>query len=147
MSAVVSAAKTPREIRGRGIVKGRAGGPALVSQEEINFLGDLDIRSGEIVGGVSSLRGQRVSGTVLVIPHSVGSAGAWRFLYQLFVHGTHPVAIVTKALPDSSLVQGAILAGIPIVCEPAEDVLQVIKTGDHVEVDGTDGAVRVTPAG
>jgi uncharacterized protein len=137
----------PREIRGRGIVKGQAEGPALVSADAVSFLGDLDIRTGEVVGEVPSIKGTKVGGTVLIMPHSVGSAGAWRFLYQLFVHGTHPVAIVTKALPDSSLVQGAILAKVPIVCDPAEDVLEVIKSGDHVEVDGTEGVIRVTPVG
>ena len=137
----------PHEIRGRGIVTGQAEGPALVSTDAVSFLGDLDIRTGEVVGEVPSIKGAKVGGTVLVIPHSVGSSGAWRFLYQLFVHGTHPAAIVTEALPDSSLVQGAILAKIPIVCDPAEDVLQIIKSGDKVEVDGTEGVIRVTPAG
>ena len=137
----------PHEIRVRGIVTGQAEGPALVSTDAVSFLGDLDIRTGEVVGEVPSIKGSKVGGTVLVIPHSVGSSGAWRFLYQLFVHGTHPAAIVTEALPDSSLVQGAILAKIPIVCDPAEDVLQIIKSGDKVEVDGTEGMIRVTPAG
>jgi predicted aconitase with swiveling domain len=136
----------PRVIHGRGIVKGQAEGPALVSMDEISFLGDLDIRTGKVVGEVPSIKGERVGGTVLIMPHTVGSAGAWRFLYQLFVHGTHPVALITKSLPDSSLVQGAILAGVPVVCEPAEDVLEVIKSGDTVEVDGTEGIIRVTPA-
>jgi hypothetical protein len=81
---------------------------------------------------------------VLVLPHSIGSAGAWRFLYQLFVHNTNPVAIVQHKLPDSSLVQGAILSKVPIVCEPDADILTVIHTGDLVEVDGSTGLVRVT---
>lgn len=135
-----------REFKARGIVRGTASGPALVSREAISFLGDLDIRSGKVVNKRHPLLGVSLKGTVLVLPHSVGSAGAWRFLYQLFVHGTNPVAIVQTKLPDSSLVQGAILAKVPIVCEPAEDVLAVIKTGDLVEVDGTNGVVRVTAA-
>jgi hypothetical protein len=52
------------------------------------------------------------------MPYTRGSAGAWRFLYQLFKHDNHPVAIVCNAVPDPSVVQGAILAGIPVVCEP-----------------------------
>jgi predicted aconitase with swiveling domain len=134
------------EIRARGIVRGTAAGPALVSGEGISFLGDLDIKTGEVVNLTHSMAGQSVAGRVLVLPHSVGSAGAWRFLYQLYVHRTHPLAIVQRALPDSSLVQGAILAGIPVVCEPDADILTVIRTGDQVEVDGTTGLVRVTRA-
>jgi phosphomecalonate degydratase small subunit len=133
-----------REFRARGIVKGTASGPALVSSAPISFLGDLDIRSGKVVNKGHPLLGVSLKGTVLVLPHSVGSAGAWRFLYQLYVHHTHPVAIVQNKLPDSSLVQGAILASVPIVCDPDEDVVATIHTGDLVEVDGTNGIVRVT---
>ena len=135
-----------REIHARGIVRGNASGPALVSPEAISFLGDLDIRSGRVVNKGHPLLGVSVKGHVLVLPHSIGSAGAWRFLYQLFIHHTNPVAIVQHKLPDSSLVQGAILAGIPIVCEPDADILAVIRTGDLVDVDGTSGLVRVTAA-
>ena len=135
-----------REIHARGIVRGTASGPALVSSEAISFLGDLDIRTGSVVNKRHPLVGVSLKGTVLVLPHSIGSAGAWRFLYQLFVHHTNPVAIVQHKLPDSSLVQGAILAKVPIVCEPDADILTVIRTGDLVEVDGTTGLVRVTSA-
>jgi predicted aconitase with swiveling domain len=139
--------RTAQEFRARGIVHGVASGPALVSPQAISFLGDIDIRTGEVVGAIAAIRGSSVAGRVVVIPHSVGSAGAWRFLYQLSVHGTAPVAIVQQALPDSSLVQGAILAKVPIVCEPEADLFAVIEPGDQVEVDGTRGVVRVTPGG
>ena len=137
----MSAART---IRGRGIVKGRAGGAALVAQEPISFLGDVDIRTGEIVGALPSVSGRSLAGKVLVFPASIGSAGAWRFLYQLYRHGTHPVALVCRDLPDPSVVQGAILAGIPIVCAPEDDVLSQIAHGDQVEVDGS-GTIVVVP--
>jgi uncharacterized protein len=128
------------ELHGRGIVHGVASGPALVSPEAISLLGDLDIRSGNVVNASLTIHGLSVAARVLVIPHTVGSAGAWRFLYQLFVHGTSPTAIVQYALPDSSLVQGAILAKIPIVCglRPAD---AGIRTGDELTVDGTLGVV------
>lgn len=133
-------------IAARGVVRGKASGPALVSSEGISFLGDLDIGTGRVVNRTHQIEGHRVAGTVLVLPHSVGSAGAWRFLYQMQVHGTHPVAIVQNSLPDSSLVQGAILGGIPIVCEPEVDVTTTIRSGDMVDVDGDAGLVTVRPA-
>jgi predicted aconitase with swiveling domain len=132
-----------RRIRGRGIVHGTASGTALVSPEAISFLGDLDIRTGRVVNSTLTLYGQSLAGRVLVIPHSVGSAGAWRFLYQLFVHGTNPTAIVAQALPDSSLVQGAILAKVPLVCELDRAGFAALRTGDELTVDGTIGVVTV----
>jgi predicted aconitase with swiveling domain len=132
-----------RLIRARGLVAGMAEGPALVSPDPISFLGDVAITSGEIVAPDSRVRGRRLGGTVLVFPGSMGSAGAWRFLYQLFKHGTHPVALVARTLPDPSVVQGAILSGIPVVCEPAEDVLATIGDGERLRVDGAAGTITI----
>jgi predicted aconitase with swiveling domain len=132
-----------QEIAARGIVRGVARGPALVSSEPLSFLGDLDIRTGNVVSRASPLFGRSVAGRVLVIPRSVGSAGAWRFLYQMHVHNTHPVAIVCVALPEPSLVQGAILAHVPVVTAPEEDSLELIHTDDLVTVNGTAGLIMV----
>ncbi len=134
---------TPRVIRVRGLFGGKVHGPALVAREPISFLGDVDIRTGEIVGDLPSVKGKRMGGRVLVFPGSMGSAGAWRFLYQQFTHGTHPLALVARELPDPSVVQGAIMAGIPVVCDPDEDVLAGIDEGDILTVDAEAGTVTV----
>ena len=133
----------PRVIAGRGIVAGKAQGPALVAAEPVSFLGDVDIRSGRIVGDLPSARNANVRGTVLVFPYTSGSAGAWRFLYQLYKHANHPVALITQQVPDPSVVQGAILAGIPIVCEPAEPLDLTNGTTLAVEADGEHGEIRI----
>ena len=132
-----------RTIAARGIVTGRAEGPVLVADEPVSFLGDVDIRSGRIVGDLPSARNASVKGTVLVFPYTSGSAGAWRFLYQLYKHGNHPVALVTETVPDPSVVQGAILAGILIVCAPAEPLQVTNGTMLRVEADGERGLILV----
>ena len=129
--------------KGRGIARGRAVGAALVSRSHISFLGDVDIRTGRVVGRSSDLHGSVVAGRVLDVPGTRGSAGAWRFLFQLRKHGTHPVAIVSRELPDPSVVQGAILAGIPIVVPLASAPLPVFADGDELEVDGDIGTVAI----
>lgn len=127
--------------RGRGIVRGEARGPALVSATSLSFLGDIDIRSGRVTGRSSDLFGRSVAGAVLVLPATRGSAGAWRFLYQLRVHATHPVALVMRELPDPSVVQGAILSGVPIVVIACEGPASRIADGDLLAVDGHAGTV------
>jgi predicted aconitase with swiveling domain len=136
---------TVTEIGARGIVEGAAAGPALIGDEAISFLGDVDISTGQIVGDLPSLKNASVRGTVLIFPYTRGSAGAWRFLYQLFKHGNHPVAIVTDAVPDPSVVQGAILANIPILCEPAQSLKGLVANGTRVavEVKGDRGVIRI----
>jgi predicted aconitase with swiveling domain len=137
------------EIKARGIVDGTAAGPALLGDEAISFLGDVDINTGQVVGDLPSLRNASVRGTVLIFPYTRGSAGAWRFLYQLFKHGNHPVAIITDTLPDPSVVQGAILAKIPIACSPERPLKVLVANGARVtlEVTGEDAVIRFeTPA-
>ena len=130
-------------IAARGIVDGSAKGPALVGAEPISVLGDVDIRTGRIVGDLPSLRNTIVKGTVLIFPYTRGSAGAWRFLYQLYKHANAPVAIVTQTVPDPSVVQGAILAGIPIACEPEADLTKLVQNGVAVSVEVTDGKATI----
>ena len=130
-------------IQARGNVDGRARGPALISREAISFLGDVDIRSGTIVGDVPSVKGRALGGTVLVMPYTRGSAGAWRFIYQLFKHGTAPVAILTGTPPDPSVVQGAILAGIPIACDFDAARELGLRDGVMIEVSVADAAATI----
>jgi predicted aconitase with swiveling domain len=133
-----------RPIAARGIVDGSAKGPALVGAEPISFLGDVDIRTGRVVGDLPSLRNASVKGTVLIFPYTRGSAGAWRFLYQLFKHKNAPVAIITQTVPDPSVVQGAILAGIPIACEPESDLATLVQNGAAVSLNVKDGRATIT---
>jgi predicted aconitase with swiveling domain len=125
----------------RSVVKGVAEGPALVSRTALSFLGDLDIRSGRVVGRSSDLCGERVCGRVLVLPETRGSAGAWRFLYQLKVHGTHPAALVLRDMPDPSVTQGAILAEIPVLVAPPEDFWITVRNDQTLRVDALEGRI------
>src|SRR4029450_12479752 len=115
-------------VTGRGLAEGQEQGPALLTPP-ISFLGDIDIRSGCIVGDLAGVHGQSLQGVVLVAPSTRGSNGSWRFLYQLWKFGRNPVAIVTDAAPDPSLVQGAILAGIPVVCAPDRPLGDFAESG------------------
>jgi predicted aconitase with swiveling domain len=48
---------------------------------------------------------------------------------------------VTSDLPDPSVVQGAILAGVPIVSDVPDELFDRIERGSLVTVDGTAGSV------
>lgn len=131
------------KFEGRGIVNGTITGPALVSRTPFSFLGDVDIRTGDVIGELSDLKGRNIAGQILIVPATRGSAGAWRFLHQLKQHGTHPLAIITGELPDPSVVQGAILSGIPIVSGLAERIGNRVTDGTPLTVDGDGGVVLV----
>lgn len=130
-------------VKGRGLAEGEARGPALLTPP-ISFLGDIDIRSGCIVGALEGVHGKSVKGVVLVAPSTRGSNGSWRFLYQLWKFGQNPVAIVTDAAPDPSLVQGAILAGIPVVCAPNRPLEEFARDGAVLRVTSANGAGSIS---
>jgi uncharacterized protein len=130
-------------VTGRGLAEGEAIGPALFTPP-ISFLGDIDIRSGCIVGALEGVHGKSLQGVVLITPSTRGSNGSWRFLYQLYKFGRHPAAIVTDATPDPSLVQGAILAGVPVVCSLDRPLREFAQDGMILRVVSTDGKGVIT---
>ena len=133
-----------RTISGRGLAEGEASGPVLVTPP-ISFLGDIDIRSGRIVGDLAGAHGKSVKGVVLVTPSTRGSNGSWRFLYQLYKFGQNPAAIITDAAPDPSLVQGAILAGVPVICAPDLPLGEFPQEGTVLRVSSKDGVGTISP--
>ena len=131
-----------RTVSARGIVSGKAQGPALVAAEPVSFLGDVDIRSGRIVGDLPSARNASVRGTVLVFPYTSGSAGAWRFLQLLQARQPSGGADHRSgARPLRG--PGRNRAGIPIVCAPAEPLDLTNGTTVEVEVEGDSGVIRI----
>src|SRR5258708_39145193 len=106
------------EIKARGIADGSAAGPALIGDEAISFLGDVDIGSGQIVGDLPSLKNASVRGTVLIFPYTRGSAGRWRLPQQPSKPRKHTGALITHHTPDPAGCPGGVLAHHPIQRAP-----------------------------
>ncbi len=131
------------ELRGRKVVKGKAAGPALVTQERISFMGGVDPATGLVSEKGHQIEGQCMAGCVLVYPTGKGSTGGSNRLYDMVSRGTGPVALINVKAEAVSTI-GAIMAEIPVVDRLNQDPTQVIKTGDWVEVDADNGLVRIT---
>ncbi|UCD83041.1 MAG: DUF126 domain-containing protein [Desulfobacterales bacterium] len=69
----------------------------------------------------------------------IRSGKATSYLFYLSKRGKKPVAFVNTRHLDSNLVEGAILADVPMLCFPEKDPCELISTGDRVEVDGERG--------
>lgn len=132
---------TKHSIRARGIVRGRITAPALVSNSSISFLGDVDLATGDIIAASHELHGNNISGKILIYPESKGSSGGCIVLMSLAKVGRQPLGIVLKKAADPNIVEGAILSGIALLCEPDEDILKLIPNGAVVTVDGQTGEI------
>lgn len=123
------------KLKGRAVVSGRVEGEALVSRTPFSFFLGVNTDTGVIIEEGHEHRGQSIAGRVLVYPFGKGSSGDCLRLWRCANNGVAPIAII-NAKPDPVHVQGAIIANIPMVCELDGDPVELIKTGDRVQVDG-----------
>jgi uncharacterized protein len=122
-------------IRAKRVVRGRAQGTALVCPGGLSFLGDIDLATGEIIAAGHPCRGEKLAGRILIYEEARGSSGGCVVLLSLAKAGLAPAAIVTVRPADYNMAEGAILAGIPFVCQPEADVLSLIRSGQHIDID------------
>jgi predicted aconitase with swiveling domain len=108
--------------------------PALVMREGFSPRYDLDRWTGVISRIGHTAEGESIVGRILVIPTTKGGvAGGWAF-HDLLHKGIAPAGLVFGRL-NPVMVQGAVLAGIPIAEVRGVDLIKVLKTGDVVRLE------------
>ena len=135
-----------KEIKGRGIVKGRARGPALVADATLSFWGEVDAVAGTVIAVGHPLEGERLAGRVLVIRSTKGSSGTPMILRLATLEGNAPAALINVEV-DGLAALGCIVNGIPMVADLEREPFEVICTGDDVLVDADRGVVQVRGTG
>ena len=133
-------------LRGRGIVPGKIRGEALVSPETISGWGGIDPATGTIIERRHSLCGVSFAGKVLVFPGAKGSSGWSGFFQSTRLLGTAPAAMVFTKMTTKAVL-GAVVTRVPTVSELDQDPVQIIRTGDLVEVDADTGIVTILRRG
>jgi predicted aconitase with swiveling domain len=107
---------------------------ALVMREGFSPRYDLDRWSGVISRVGHSAEGESIKDRVLIIPTTKGGvAGGWAF-FDLLNKGIAPKALVFGKL-NPVMVQGAVLARMPVLEGWSEDLLALVETGDHVRIE------------
>ncbi|HTK01832.1 MAG TPA: DUF126 domain-containing protein [Bordetella sp.] len=117
-------------------------GEALVMREGFSPRYDLDRLTGVISRIGHSAEGQSLKNKILIIPTSKGGVAAGWAFQDIKEKGFAPAAFVFgKANPV--MVQGAILAEIPITDGWSENALDCIASGDIVRVDPAARTIEV----
>ena len=130
------------EIKGSGVGKGVVKGEALVTTEPISFNNGVDPTTGLVIEVGHALKGQSVSGKILVFPVGKGSTGGSYVLYDLSDRGLAPAAIINSR-GDTVIVTGCVMGKIPLVHKCDKDPVTTISTGDTVEVEPETGIIKV----
>uniref|UniRef100_A0A7C3WL25 phosphomevalonate dehydratase n=1 Tax=Thermofilum pendens TaxID=2269 RepID=A0A7C3WL25_THEPE len=128
-------------LEGKPVVEGVARGELLVTREPLAFFGGVDPLTGVVLEHGHELRGRRLSGKLLVLPHSRGSTVGSYTLLRLARRGVAPSGIIAQK-GDEVLVVGCIIAGIPMMLVPSLQELYELGNGRIAELRvHRDGAV------
>jgi len=130
-------------IKCKKLLGGVASGEALVSHVPLSFVGEVDRSDGKVMTPGHELEGMSVAGKILIYPESKGSTFAGVVINMLANVNCQPKAIVTIKQPDHTSIQGIVASDIPSVYLPEKNPLELIKNGDFVEVNATDGLITV----
>ncbi|MBA7560800.1 hypothetical protein ES708_02431 [subsurface metagenome] len=129
-------------LKGHKVVKGKAEGEALVSHEPISFVIGVNSETGIIVEKNHELEGVSIAGKILVFPVGKGSTGGTFAFYDTVRSQTAPKGLINLRA-DPVIVAGAIIGNIPYIDRLDGNPIELIKTGDHVELDADQGIVKV----
>ena len=130
-------------IRCKKILGGLASGEAIVSRVPISWVSEVDETDGRIVPKGHELAGMSVAGKILIYPEAKGSTFAGVVLRTLRHFNCQPKAIIMLKMPDHTTIQGIIMSDVPAVCLPEKNLLEIIRTGDFVEVNASEGLIKV----
>ena len=130
-------------LKGKCASPGKCSGEALVSTDMIAFGGTPVLKTGIVGEPNHVLLGENIRGKILIYPTGKGSTGDPYSCYFLMKYGNAPKAIINR-VGNPTTVVAALLCDIPMIYDCDRDPLEVIETGDWVEVDADEGVIKIT---
>ncbi len=129
-------------IKAHKVSSGRGEGEAIVYEGPFAFLGDFNPTTGKICAPRHQLEGRSIVDKVLVFTTGKGSGGGDIVVWAAKKNGTVPAAII--CLESEPVLSGAVIAArIPTVDRPEKNVFEIIKTGDYVRVNASEGSIEI----
>jgi len=129
-------------LKGRVLNAGFAEGEAIVTKTPFSFKGEIDPKSGIVPSPSHELFGRSLKGKILICPTGKGSSENSNVAYEAKTNGVMPAAIIVKRI-EPVLAAAILISGIPAL-EVSEDVFGLVKSGDHVKVDGSTGTAEIS---
>ena len=108
--------------------------PVLVMKEGFSPRYDLDRWTGVISRIGHTAEGQSIVGKILIIPTVKGGVAAGWAFYDLLHKGIAPLGLVFGKL-NPVMVQGAILANIPIADGLNQESMLLLRNGQNINFD------------
>lgn len=132
-------------ITGRGAYPGMAEGPAVLGNNSVPGWGNVfDLATGEVREAGNPLDGLSIKSNVLILNGSRGSTAFATQFHRVRVAGVAPVALVIPRI-DSRTAATCVVLRIPAVTDLEDDIFSLVKLGDWVRVNGTEGVIEIMP--
>lgn len=130
-------------LKGRSCSSGKAEGEALVFNQPIGWLHNIDFETGIVKEPSHELVGKYVNDKILVYPKGQGSSSPWGLYVLTKIACKGPKAIINQE-GDGPTIHCAILLDLPMIHRFTRNPLEIIETGDYVIVNADEGKVEVT---
>jgi len=118
-------------------------GIALVASDGFSARYDLDRIKGIFSRPSHKLAGQSYVGKILVLDTAKGGVATAWMLHDMKARGIVPLALVLNSV-NPILAQGAALGDVAMLAGFDEDITAAVASGAEVEVDPSQGLLRVT---
>lgn len=115
------------------LVKGKAQGLVLKSNNPINFLGTVDKKTGIISDKNHELFEKSIKDSILVFPSGVGSSVGAYTIYSIKSNSSAPLAMICQKA-DLTVATGCALANIPLITVTDEE-FSSFQSGQKISLD------------
>src|SRR3954453_16908747 len=115
------------KIKCKKIVGGITSGKLFVSEQPINFLAMIDIKTGKITDKDHKLKSQTLKNSILIFPNAIGSSVGAYTIFSLKNNNTSPNGIICTNSVDITTASGCAISNIPLVHINKND-LALLKT-------------------
>ena len=132
----------PTEFRASQSLLGTVEGEAVVSDDALSVRYDIDSSTGCVTRPSHDLFRKCISDKVVIFRTTKGGVSTGWALLELKRRGTAPSALVCD-VTNPVFVQGAVLAGIPIMDGFDPTPRAYVRTGDRVLVDGCNKLLKI----
>lgn len=124
------------------ISEGCIEGEVIISKDDVMFY-LIKPETGEVIEPEHDLENKIISNKILIFPSGKGSSVVQADgLYQLKMKNNAPKAMIIQR-PETVLVASAIIMEIPMVDKVEEEFYKIVKNGDRIRLDATNGKIEL----
>ena len=124
------------------ISEGCIEGEVIISKDDVMFY-LIKPETGEVIEPEHDLENKSISNKILIFPSGKGSSVVQADgLYQLKMKNNAPKAMIIQR-PETVLVASAIIMEIPMVDKVEEEFYKIVKNGDRIRLDATNGKIEI----